>query len=316
MKKPIKMHVSAAPLFSFLFFLQLIEYSYTVVAMTHAMETSWSNRLGLTLTPITSGVWAAERQFTWNGIDVGGRSVICRVGDGTLLVNSPVEWTKSLGDCLDGLGGGVGHVFSPNYEHLKYANQWEMVYPDAKKHACPGLPSRLPDIPWAGELGINTDPEEFSGSIETVFFDCEVNPFTNKAFFNEVVLFHVKSKSLIMTDTFWNYPSSPLPNYFGQETTGSVHICPKVPVEYSSDVLPAVKVPFGTKMWKFGMDKIFLPFYRRLMVGSNGSERRKKYEIAVNKLLAFEPEIIIPCHGDVIRGKELCRKVLVKHFLA
>ena len=288
----------------------------TMTALSPTIETSWSNRLGLTLTPITTGVWAAERQFTWNGIDVGGRSVICRVGDGSLLVSSPVEWTKNLGESLDLLGGGVGHVVSPNYEHLKYAQQWEEVYPLAKKHACPGLTARLPNIPWADELGINKNPEEFLDSIDTVFFDCEVNPFTNKAFFNEIVLFHIKSKSIIMTDTFWNYPSSPVPNYSGIQGTGSLHSCSKVPIEFTGDILPPIKVPFGTKMWKFGMDKIFLPFYKKLMVGKKGSERRRKYEIAVGKILAWEPELIIPCHGDVIRGKELCREVLEKHFLA
>ena len=40
---------------------------------------TWSNRWGLTITPIATGMWAAERPFLWNGIDVGGRSVICRM---------------------------------------------------------------------------------------------------------------------------------------------------------------------------------------------------------------------------------------------
>jgi Domain of unknown function (DUF4336) len=297
----------------FLAVLLLCENSTSTINLP--VETTWSNRLGLDLTPIASGVWAAERSFVWNGINVGGRSVICRVGDGTLLVHSPVEWTTRLGNCLEALGGGVGHVVSPNYEHLKYAKQWQDIYPKAKRHGCPGLMNRLTDVQWAGELGIGKDPSEFSKSIETVFFDCEVNPFTNKAFFNEVVLFHTASKSIIMTDTFWNYPSSSLPNYYGIQDTGSIHICPKVPVEYTGSTLPAMEVPFGTKSWKFGMDKIFLPFYKKLMVGSKGSERREKYEIAVSKILAWEPQIIVPCHGDVIRGKELCRKVLEEHFL-
>ena len=33
------------------------------------------------------------------------------------------------------------------------------------------------------------------------------------------------------------------------------------------------------------------------------SDRKNKYEIAVNKILAWEPEIMILCHGDIIRGK-------------
>ena len=46
------------------------------------------------------------------------------------------------------------------------------------------------------------------------------------------------------------------------------------------------------------------------------SYRRIRIEIAVNRVLAWEIEIIVPCHGDVIRGEELCRNVLTKHFLA
>ena len=65
------------------------------------IDVTWSNRLGLTLTPITTGVWAAERPFLWNGIDVGGRMVVCRMGDGTLLVHSPVDLDDSLRESLE-----------------------------------------------------------------------------------------------------------------------------------------------------------------------------------------------------------------------
>jgi hypothetical protein len=274
---------------------------------------TWSNRLGTTLTPITTGVWAAERPFIWNKIDVGGRSVICRVSDGTLLVHSPVEWTEDLALCLDKLGGGVGHVVSPNYEHLKYAKQWSEKYPLAKMYACPGLPARLPEISWNVEIG-SEPPIEFGGSVDSVHFDCEVNPVTNKPFFNEIVFFHMKSKSLFMADAFWNYPESQLPNYFGVSDTGAIHECPKMPVGgLTSDTLPPIEVPLGTKLWKFGMDKVYLPFYKNLMVGKSG-ERRAKYEKAVAKVLSWNAEVIIPCHGDVIRGEKLCRKVLSEHF--
>ena len=105
-----------------------------------AVQVTWSNRQGLTLTPVAQSVWAAERPFLWNGIDVGGRSVIVRMSDGNLLVHSPVEWTENLGRALDQLGGEIKYVVSPNYEHLKYAEQWAKQYPNALKCACPGLP--------------------------------------------------------------------------------------------------------------------------------------------------------------------------------
>ena len=94
------------------------------VKMTSAqaaeLPVTWSNRLGLHLTPIATGLWAAERPFVWNSIDVGGRSVIARMPDGTLLVHSPIEWTPELGERIDRLGGGVGHIISPNYEVGKF----------------------------------------------------------------------------------------------------------------------------------------------------------------------------------------------------
>ena len=224
----------------------------TTSAFNPSLENTWSNRLGVTLTPITTGVWAAERPFIWQGIDVGGRSVICRMNDGKLLVHSPVEYTENLGKCIDNLGGDVGHIISPNYEHLKYAKQWSDQYPNAMKYACPGLPDRLPEIKWSVELGYDV-PLEFNNSLDMSYFDCEVNPVTNKPFFNEVVFYHKKSKSIFMADTFWNYPSSDTPNYYGQSNTGSIHQCPKVPIDTStSDMLPSVPAPQGTKLWKFG----------------------------------------------------------------
>lgn len=279
---------------------------------------TWSNRLGTTLTPISTGVWAAERPFRWNNIDVGGRSVVCRVGDGKLLIHSPVQWTERLAQSLEALGGGVGYIVAPNYEHLKYTEEWANMYPEAIKIACPGLPQRLPDIKWSMEITIddNKFSQEFRDTVEYVHFDCEINPFTNKPFFNEVVWFHVRSKTVFMADVYWNYPSTALPNYAGdEEGTGIIHVCPKMPVDNApqSGQLPEVAVPKGTSLWKLGMDKLYLPFYKRLMVGKGG-ERRRKYEEAVATVLRWQPEVIVPCHGDVVRGKRLCSQVLTEHF--
>ena len=50
------------------------------------------------------------------------------------------------------------------------------------------------------------------------------------------------------------------------------------------------------------------------MVG-NDAERRRRYRAAAARVLAWDIEIIVPCHGDVIRGADLCRRVLRKHLL-
>ena len=274
---------------------------------------TWSNRLGVTLTPVATGVWAAERPFIWNNIDVGSRGTIARMGDGSLLVHSPVEWDEALGSCIEALGGGVGHIIAPSYEHLKYTQQWHLQYPDATMYGCPGLPARMPEVQFSYEL-----PEtsaSFSESVDLAWMDCEVTPVIGKPFFNECVFYHKKSKSFLCADAFWNYPASARPNYDREgDDTGRVVACPKMPTPATTDGrLPSVDVPMGSAAWKFGMDVIYAPFYQRFMVGSEG-ERRAKYRKAVEKILSWEVEQIVPCHGDIIRGADLCHRVLSKHF--
>lgn len=67
----------------------------------------------------------------------------------------------------------------------------------------------------------------------------EVNPFTGKPFFNEVLFCHAPSRTLLTTDFFWNYP-----------TDGTAA---------------------GTRAWKFGMDSVYAPFYFNLMIKDRGA---------------------------------------------
>jgi len=295
------------------------------VVSASSSAATWSNRWGSTLTPVSSGVWAAERPFMWNNIDVGGRSVVVRMIDGTLLVHSPVEWTKELNESINALSGPITHIVSPNYEHVKYASQWAGAYPQAVVCGCPGLRSKEPKIVIQKELPGDLNDGSLSStalrlSFDVLHFDCEVNPFTGRPFFNEVVLYHIASKTLIVADAFWNYPSGASPNFkleMELEGTYAQHVCSKAPItlSYSPAVeqsIPDVEVPIGTTLWKFGMDRVYKPFYSRFMVGKGN--RRLQYMAAVDRLLAWDVEVIAPCHGDVIRGKRTCRKALLDFF--
>ena len=114
------------------------------------LKQTWSNRLGVTLTPIATDLWAAERPFIWNNIDVGGRSVIARINDEekSLLVHSPVEWHEDLGSAILSLGGEIKYIISPNFEHIKYTKQWSEKYPRAIMIGCPGISEKIPEIDW------------------------------------------------------------------------------------------------------------------------------------------------------------------------
>lgn len=59
----------------------------------------------------------------------------------------------------------------------------------------------------------------------------------------QVVFVHKPSKLLIVSDLFWNYP--------GQGTQ------------------------LGTQAWKFGMDRVYAPFYRSFMIREKGAALKR-----------------------------------------
>ena len=150
--------------------------------------------------------------------------------------------------------------------------------------------------------------------------DCELNPFNGKPFFNEVVFFHSKIWTLLTTDTFWNYPRDGGVNVEFQNAAAAAAAQDGEGADYGTwELAPDVwPVPTGSALWKFGMDKIFRPFYVRLMVGNRDSadEGRRKQFVALAEQMVYtwDVQTLVPAHGDIIRGRELIRTVLVKHF--
>mmetsp|Transcript_40776 Transcript_40776/g.68314 ORF Transcript_40776/g.68314 Transcript_40776/m.68314 type:complete len:316 (+) Transcript_40776:314-1261(+) len=227
---------------------------------------TWSNPNGEILTEVVpQQLWVAQRPFVWNGIDVGGKMAVVKLTDGTLWVHSPVHLDGDLRAELAALGE-VKHVVSPNFEHVKYASEWIQEFPSAHAYACPGLREKKPDIRFSADIcdDNNETPAQWPAEIDVSFFDCERNPFTKQPFFNEVVFFHAPSGSLIVTDLWWNWPSK--------------------------------KVPRQTWLWKQGMDLVFLPFYRNLMVPAN---QKAAFHAAVDRVLTWPFRRIVPCHGVV-----------------
>jgi len=238
---------------------------------------SWCNPGNAILERISDNVWVAPRPFIWQGIDVGGRMTVIKLNDNSLWVHSPVELDESLHSELMKIGN-VGHIIAPNYEHVKFTQSWINFYDGAKSYGCPGMKSKYPSIDIDDELSSDDSVSPWQQEIEVCFVNAERNPFNSKPFFNEVVFFHKPSKSLITTDIYWNYPNN---------------------------------APLGTLLWKFGMDKIYLPFYKKLMVHDT-----KRYDEICNKITKeWKPQYIIPCHGSIVTPPEDCNDILNRHLL-
>mmetsp|Transcript_7325 Transcript_7325/g.11153 ORF Transcript_7325/g.11153 Transcript_7325/m.11153 type:complete len:408 (+) Transcript_7325:46-1269(+) len=306
----------------------------------------WSNRLGTVLTPLAvPGVYGAERPFYWNKIDVGGRMAVIELPkkDTTntakpdLFIHSPVNLDAALKIALEQIGT-VKHIVSPNYEHVKYAKMWNDAYPDANMWACPGLMEREPEVSWAGEIPFSCRPPSFYTSdsssssepvdgmwdwdiIQPFHLDTELNPFTNRPFFNEVVFFHTPSKTLLTTDVYWNYPSGDgVPNSHYRPFESDSDKRDDDNEKFSWELAPSVKkIPFGTKLWKIGMDKVYKPFYMNLMIKDNRREEFEKCASFISGISSsgspcWPIETVVPAHGDVIRGPKFVRAIMKDFF--
>jgi hypothetical protein len=275
----------------------------------------WSNRLGSVLTPAAEpGVYCADRPFYWNKIDVGCRMAVIELPSSNnsdkpdLWVHSPVGLDGPLQKLLSEIGT-IKHIVSPNSEHIKFAPQWAQAYPEAILWAAPGLMTKYPNMPWTKEIAEDTQPwngnAELWPGIQALHVNCEVNPFTGKPFFNEVIFYHAPSKTLVTTDFYWNYPSSDgITNSNYQSMPGYQDSAPW-------ELAPSVDdIPWGSRLWKQGMDRIYLPFYRTFMVTDESNYQR----IVQHILREWDIETVIPAHGDLLRGKPLIQSLLQKHF--
>ena len=123
----------------------LVDKSKTLNPTKPYLSSRWSNRAGTVLTPITlDGVYTADRPFIWNNIDVGGRMTVIEMPTSTtenkpdLWIHSPVGLDDHLKEAMSKLGT-VKYIISPNYEHLKYAAEWNQAFPDAETWYVCGL---------------------------------------------------------------------------------------------------------------------------------------------------------------------------------
>lgn len=240
----------------------------------------WSNPEGQALQQVTDNVWSIGRPFyppiLPGKVDVGGRAAVVRLSDGTLWVHSPLQLDETLKEALAKIGE-VRHIVSPNFEHVSFAPAWLKAYPKAKGYGCPGLKAKMPDAGFAEDLSTdNQSPPEWKGEIEHTFLGYEYNPFTGKPFFNEVVFCYKPEGMFFATDFYWAYPSS------GTQA--------------------------ATQAFKFGMDRIYGPFYRSLMIKDRGL-----FDQTMKRIFGdWSWDKIFPCHGNPVMANG--KPVLKEHL--
>jgi len=178
---------------------------------------------------------------------------------------------------------------------LRFAPLWFVEYPDATSYACPGLREKKPEVGWQRSLESFLDgrdgvaakapPAEWGGAIDLCWIRDQV-PLSGLVggvpFFNEIVFCHRPSRTLIVTDLWWNYPAS------------------KADVQGG-----AADVPFSSRLWKIGMDRVYRPVYNNLM-------RTPTCAASYETILSWDFDYIAPAHGEPMCGD--AKRVLRQHL--
>lgn len=131
------------------------------------------------------------------GIHMRLRATIVRHGE-DLLVYSPVPVDDACAEQIDVLGR-VTHLMAPNLNHHLFAAAAKQRWPDATLWGAPGLDDKLPDLPI----------DVIYGDDGSIFASLEHVHIRGVRFTNEVVLFHVPTRTLMCCDVVSNIVHEP-----------------------------------------------------------------------------------------------------------
>jgi len=187
------------------------------------------------------------------------RMTVVRLRSGDLFLHSPIAFDPVLAEQLEAVGT-VRHLVSPNQFHYAHIAEWSRAFPDAITWASPHVRRR------ARARGINVPfqrdlgtgaPDDWREDIEQV-----VVP---GGYFGEFAFFHKQSKTLVLTDTILNLELEKLPQSWRFATW-----------------LTGMYYPNG---------QLFLGMRLPLRL------QKSRTKAAVAKMLSWQPERIILCHG-------------------
>src|SRR5262245_38121008 len=98
-----------------------------------------------TLTPFADGVWLDTAPVNIVGMPLTSTMTVLRLGDGSLLLHSPIAMTVERRAAVEALGP-VLHLYAPNTFHHLALGEWASAFPTAKIHAPAGLRKKRRDL--------------------------------------------------------------------------------------------------------------------------------------------------------------------------
>lgn len=168
----------------------------------------------------SDALWIAEAPLRFYGIEFGTRMTVVRLGDGSLLLHSPIALSPALRARIDRLGR-VAHVVAPNKLHHLFASQALAAYPEARLHLPPGLAAKRPDLSTGEPLG-DTAPPAWADTLEQLVV-------RGSRLMEEVVFLDRRSRTLLVAD---------LCEHFGPESPPLTRLVARVACMYGRPRMP------------------------------------------------------------------------------
>ena len=212
------------------------------------------------LQKIDDDIWIYDGStVSWYGMPYTTRMTIVRLKSGEIWIHSPEEIVNGFLSEIQKLRE-IKYLVSPNKIHHLFVQDWIQLLPDAIAFSAPGLQEKRSDVIFYGELSDKSE-SQWNKDIEQLIFK------GSKAM-DEVVFFHKKSNTLILTDLIENFH----PNHF---TGIKKHIA-----KLTGIISPNGKMPLD---WRLSF-----------ILGKNEARESLK------KMINWNPNKIIISHGECI----------------
>jgi hypothetical protein len=127
------------------------------------------------LIPFADGVWLDSEPVRILGMPLSATMAVLRLGDGSLVLYSPVAMTPARRAAVEALGP-VAHLYAPNLFHHFWIGQWAAAFPSARLHGPARLANKRRDLRIDRSLGHGdgTEPKPepaFAGVIDELRID-------------------------------------------------------------------------------------------------------------------------------------------------
>ena len=226
---------------------------------------------------ISTRMWVHEDSMPMLGTRVALRMVIVKLSDDALWVWSPTPHNPQIENRVADMGK-VGYIVAPSNGHNLFVEAWQSAFSDAGVYVASRIPKKRSGLSGYTLLR-DLDAFPWQADLETL-------PMDGAPFFDEHMFYHARSKTLLVTDFFQNYP--------GVEYKGFGKIVNKVLFE-----------PIGFK------GKCLAPPLRTKLAVKD----RDALRASLDRLWDLDIECVVPAHGAIfeqdakqdIRG--LCKRL-------